>query len=61
MLSYFRLYYIQLKEVKILWGSGPGGPDMRAGGWGPDNPNTLQNNAKQNNLIIHDHLSNNTG
>ena len=35
MLSVFRLYHIQFKEVKILWG-----PDVRAGGRGPDNPNT---------------------
>ena len=32
------LYYIQFKEVKILWEPGL---DMRAGGCGPDNPNSI--------------------
>ena len=34
-LSSFRLYYIQFKEVKILWRLG-----AEYEGWGPDNPNT---------------------
>ena len=43
VLSSFRLYYIQLKEVNILWR--PGTEDRILGSWdgglGPDNPNTL--------------------
>ena len=35
MPSFYRLYYAQLKEIKILWGPG-------AGGRRPDNPNTLE-------------------
>ena len=48
MLSSFRLYYVQINEVKILWGGLGGvrvgavvqGTDMRARGWGPNNPPT---------------------
>ena len=39
MLSFFELYYVQFKEVKLQGGQGPG---MRLGGLdqGLDNPNT---------------------
>ena len=33
----FRFYYIQFKEVKILWGPGAG---CEGRGRGPDKPNT---------------------
>ena len=42
MLSFFRLYNIQFKEVKILWGPGTVGCGSRSeyegGGRCPDNP-----------------------
>ena len=37
-----------LKRLKFYEGRGP---DMRAGGWGPDNPNT-QNNRLQTVVIL---------
>ena len=41
MLSSFRLYYIQLKDVKNLWGPLARGwiPEMRARDRGPGKPN----------------------
>ena len=40
MLSSFKLYFIQFKEVKF---DESRERDMVAGNWGPDNPNTLLN------------------
>ena len=40
VLSSFRLYYVQVKEVKILWG-----PDMRAGGRITQTPNIMKHKA----------------
>ena len=42
----FRLYYIEFKEVKILWG-----PDVRTRCWGPDNPNTRFGRKKKFNFV----------
>ena len=47
VLSYSSSYYIQFKEVKVLWRPGAGcevqGLGTRARGGGTDNPNTLSN------------------
>ena len=42
MLSSYKLYYVQFKEAKILWGPEARGWGPEAGyeGWGPDNSNT---------------------
>ena len=42
VLSSFRLYYIQFKEVKILWGPRFRGQGLEVRAWerGPGNPNT---------------------
>ena len=46
VLSSFRSYYIQFKELKILWGLVPGAegsrPDMRAGGRITQTPTFIQ-------------------
>ena len=53
VLSSFRLYNIYFKKVEILWGPGAEGrgPDMRAGGRGPDNPKTRYSIGKQSHFL----------
>ena len=46
VLSFFRLYYIQFKEVKVLWGRG-----IEGRVWGPGAGGRITQTPPQNNIV----------